>query len=159
MILYEGIVDTFKKISDEHLQVNYFESGKIVDFQKNNDSKDVIYPAVFLEEGIVNVGMNDSYRGSIIYTLRLWCLDAVERDLSNRTKVKSDCMMILLDYMAAWEQLSALDIELGAFLNKPYTASIDFIQDSNEDATAGAVATIQIKTPLNNKYCEIPINE
>jgi len=109
MVRYKTIIDDFKTICENHLQINSFGVGDLrqlgyflqlntdEDKEKvsNEGSKSPTYPLVFIVPQPINRD-----RRTIQYSFNVLVMDIIKDDMSNEIDVHNDTIMIAEDILA-----------------------------------------------------------
>ena len=136
-------VKSLNDIANNHLQINHFFFGDEWDFATSGT---VNCPAMItvLEPAI--------WEGSTItHTLKIYIGDLVQKDLSNKVEVLSDCQLIALDVIY---QLQNPDYEW-VLINKNSITLNDF-EDSFDCELYGYWFQIKLKLSAPYDRCAIP---
>jgi hypothetical protein len=137
------IVKTLNEIADNHLQINHFFFGEEWDFATSGV---VNCPAM------ITVLQPSVLEGSTItQNFKIYIGDLVQKNLSNKLEVLSDCQLIALDIIYQL-QLPVYDFVL---INKDNITLNDF-EDSFDCELYGYWFDIKLKLPAPYDRCAIP---
>ena len=105
---YNNVIDTFKNLGTNHLQISTTTVGDIFDIDLEKNTK---YPLMHLNP--VNV---QTRRTELVYNFQVFIMDLVEPDGSNEQEVYSDVLQICIDIIgilsnSKWQSQLALDIQ------------------------------------------------
>ena len=142
-LTYNEIIEVFRTVADNHLQINYFGHGMIEDvntFQEEDDK----FPVLWVVPQ--STRFNDN---STVYRLRVLVFDIDKTSDDYRTEILSDTLQILGDVI---KYLKNEDWDY-ALLNQQNC--IPFVQKF-VDYCAGWYSDIEIDTVSNNNPCNIP---
>ena len=160
MITYKNIVDDFNTIATNHFLINSFHSGLLdeVDINKLNDFD---FPILYVEPGNTNID-----KGVLTYTFKVFTINLVKEDLSNREEVWSEMLQIMQDVISEFRQNLSVQtandpgkkfsyIPNEVVLNLPINAEPFSVRFSNMLTGWNATFTMQVNN--NNSLCDAPI--
>lgn len=160
MITYKNIVDDFNTIATNHFLINSFHSGLLdeVDINKLNDFD---FPILYVEPGNTNID-----KGVLTYTFKVFTMNLVKEDLSNREEVWSEMLQIMQDVISEFRQNLSVQtandpgkkfsyIPNEVVLNLPINAEPFSVRFSNMLTGWNATFTMQVNN--NNSLCDAPI--
>jgi hypothetical protein len=85
-------------------------------------------------------------------------MDIVRKDESNENEVKSDCVQILIDLIAYFEQLNTeLNNVNWNKVQLVRSSTVEMFTERFEDELSGASIQLGLRFPQNYNQCEIPI--
>ena len=150
---YNNVIDTFKNLGKNHLQISTTTVGDIFDIDLEKNTK---YPLMHLNP--VNV---QTRRTELVYNFQVFIMDLVEPDESNEQEVYSDVLQICIDIIgilsnSKWQSQLALDI------NAPvYFAEGDFtlepFKERFDQSVTGWTFTIGLTVENSFQTCEVPM--
>tara|TARA_B000000532_G_scaffold111986_3_gene89980 strand:- start:944 stop:1453 length:510 start_codon:yes stop_codon:yes gene_type:complete len=160
MITYKNIVDDFNTIATNHFLINSFHSGLLdeVDIEKMDSSN---FPILYVEPGNTNID-----KGVLTYTFKVFTMNLVKEDLSNREEVWSEMLQIMQDVIAEFRQNLSVQtandpgkkfsyIPNEVVLNLPINAEPFSVRFSNMLTGWNATFTMQVNN--SNSLCDAPI--
>lgn len=145
MATYNNVLASLSGICSRHAQINTFYYGGQSDFQTTAE----LYPAVILSDAQgSSVGA-----GEIKLNFLLFVIDLLNKDYSNMSDVKSDCLQIFCDLLAHLKD----DEETYDFMMDSDLVYIQPVEEVQDDILAGWVAQITITIPFQGSNCINPI--
>ena len=149
---YIQIIDTWKQIATNHLQVKTFTTGDIFEV----DANEVVFPQVHLITEQAQLSKHE-----LTFNFKLISMDLVEPDESNEDDVLSDTLQYIQDFIAVWK-------------NDVQSAAPSFIIDSQvyrisenvncqpfterfDTSVSGWIADFQISVDYDANACIVPI--
>ena len=152
---YNNVIDTFKNLGTNHLQISTTTVGDIFDIDLEKNTK---YPLMHLNP--VNV---QTRRTELVYNFQVFIMDLVEPDGSNEQEVYSDVLQICIDIIgilsnSKWQSQLALDI------NAPvYFAEGDFtlepFKERFDQSVTGWTFTIGLTVENSFQTCDVPMTD
>jgi len=151
MKTFKAVVDQFKKVCDEHKQLNSFTFGDIFEVDLSNEMD---FAKAHLIEQPATINSRD-----FVFTFDLLIMDLVAADGSNETDVLNDTFLILADVYREFKN--------GLGKANPVIDSRDYVisdsiscepfTDRFENLLAGWKGTISVTVPSHNNACNSPI--
>jgi hypothetical protein len=146
---YLEIVNSFKAACNSHLAINSFGEGAI---NQLNNIQNIKYPYCFLRP-ISSTGLllnNDGYGSGRSLTLELYLLDIPKISDEDQTKLMSNCEQYVYDVLSYFN-----------FGPETYNMVVTMtglvpLYEAFDDRTTGWMATLEIKTPFIQDYCNFP---
>lgn len=137
------VVKSLNDFADDHAQIGHFFFGQEPNFDTSGTTNGVSM--------IVDTEPHPLSESTLTYTFKVYMGDLVHKDLSNRTEVLSDTLLIMLD-LIAWAQHPDRD---WAFER---SSTITEFDDSFDCEMYGHWAIIKLKTSSPFDRCAIPTN-
>lgn len=145
-ISYNQLIDYIENFSDNHLQLQRFGEGfradiNVISTEENN------FPILYVEP--LSHTMQDWVQR---YRIRIYCLDLLQQDKSNRRDILSDCLQILNDLYKYIKNDSQNNFDV---TNIPTSLPI---QNISIEGIGGWSSEFEILVTLNDKDCDIPLD-
>lgn len=145
------IIALTKSYVAAHKQLNTFQFGDPWEFA---ESEDVLYPALYMVNGNVNVDGK-----TLTHTFNLLICDRIDYNKDNpadsnsqENEVLSDMREVALDILALFNNASNRD---NFYLVQ--TSTLEPFTEQFKDWTAGWNLTIQLKQPMLYNRCQVPL--
>lgn len=150
---YNQILDMWRKLGNNHLQVKTFTVGDIFEVDANT----VVFPQVHLITEQASMTPHQ-----ITYNFKLIAMDLVEPDESNEDEVLSDCLQYIQDFIAVWKNgvtsasptftIDSQDYRISENVScNPFTERFD-------TRVSGWVGDFSISVDYSANACVVPIN-
>jgi hypothetical protein len=169
MVRYKTIIDDFKSICENHLQINSFGVGDLrqlgyflqlntdedKDKVSNEGSKSPTYPLVFIVPQPISRD-----RRTITYTFNVLVMDIIKDDMSNEIDVHNDTIMIAEDILAQFGY--GVSPQQGNFYDKYEIitpTSITPFSESFDDYVSGVNLTITLLVDSPLDRCISPFKD
>jgi hypothetical protein len=147
---YNQLIDFINEFADNHLQIKSFGEGfrpTLNTYVTENEN----FPILFVEP--LSHTMNNWVQQ---FRIRVYCLDALNKDISNRRDVISDCLQILNDlYKYIINNGSTLGQNEFNVVGTPTSFPSSNI---TPEFFSGWFAEYVIEVTLNDRDCDIPLN-
>ena len=145
-ISYNQLIDYIENFSDNHLQLQRFGEGfradiNVISTEENN------FPILYVEP--LSHTMQDWVQR---YRIRIYCLDLLQQDKSNRRDILSDCIQILNDLYKYIKNDSQNNFDV---TNIPTSLPV---QNISIEGVGGWSSEFEILVTLNDKNCDIPLD-
>src|SRR3989304_4313174 len=143
-----NIVDAFKTIADNHLQIHSFGFGNIAEIATSGT---INYPLLYVEaDGLV------AKKGEVGFKFKLLIMDIVDKDKTNEKDILNDTSQILLDIFSEF-YIGGFGYgqDYGFELRQNDIAAVNFL-DRFDEEVAGWEAGVTIWSPFNWNRCAIP---
>lgn len=145
-ISYNQLIDYIENFSDNHLQLQRFGEGfradiNVISTEENN------FPILYVEP--LSHTMQDWVQR---YRIRIYCLDLLQQDKSNRRDILSDCIQILNDLYKYIKNDSQNNFDV---TNIPTSLPV---QNISIEGVGGWSSEFEILVTLNDKDCDIPLD-
>jgi len=145
-ISYNQLIDYIENFSDNHLQLQRFGEGfradiNVISTEENN------FPILYVEP-LSHTMQNWVQR----YRIRIYCLDLLQQDKSNRRDILSDCIQILNDLYKYIKNDSQNNFDV---TNIPTSLPV---QNISIEGVGGWSSEFEILVTLNDKDCDIPLD-
>ena len=145
-ISYKQLIDYIENFSDNHLQLQRFGEGfradiNVISTEENN------FPILYVEP--LSHTMQDWVQR---YRIRIYCLDLLQQDKSNRRDILSDCIQILNDLYKYIKNDSQNNFDV---TNIPTSLPV---QNISIEGVGGWSSEFEILVTLNDKNCDIPLD-
>lgn len=141
MYTLNQIFNLIETEANAHQQIAQYGRGDVWEIQP----KELDYCVLWAIEENVSVSER-----TLIYNIRLICMDRVLPAEENEEEVMSDTLSILLDFVAYFRQLHTEDISIQD------SVSLDPFTERFDDKVSGHACTISIKQPYSYNSCVIP---
>lgn len=145
-ISYNQLIDYIEDFSDNHLQLQRFGEGfradiNLISTEENN------FPILYVEP-LSHTMQNWVQR----YRIRIYCLDLLQQDKSNRRDILSDCLQILNDLYKYIKNDSENNFDV---TNIPTSLPV---QNISIEGVGGWSSEFEILVTLNDTDCDIPLD-
>lgn len=145
-ISYNQLIDYIEDFSDNHLQLQRFGEGfradiNLISTEENN------FPILYVEP-LSHTMQNWVQR----YRIRIYCLDLLQQDKSNRRDILSDCLQILNDLYKYIKNDSQNNFDV---TNIPTSLPV---QNISIEGVGGWSSEFEILVTLNDTDCDIPLD-
>jgi hypothetical protein len=143
---YNQIIDFINDFADSHIQIKRFDEGfraDLNDFAKEDNNFPLLYA-----EPINQVITNQIQR----YRIRLYCLDLLAIDKSNRRDILSDTLQIMNDFYNHVKNELSYDYNIS---NSPTCIPV---QNITIEGIGGWQTEFEIEVVANQQGCDIPKN-
>lgn len=145
-ISYNQLIDYIEDFSDNHLQLQRFGEGfradiNLISTEENN------FPILYVEP-LSHTMQNWVQR----YRIRIYCLDLLQQDKSNRRDILSDCLQILNDLYKYIKNDSENNFDV---TNIPISLPV---QNISIEGVGGWSSEFEILVTLNDTDCDIPLD-
>jgi len=152
-VSYNQVIKQLNDFADSHKQVKSFGNGYLWEVVQHDQLQNFNYPLMWIVDQAAAVG-----DGDFTWNFQVIVMDIVRKDESNENEVKSDCVQILIDLIAYFEQLnSELNNVDWHQVQLVRSGSIDMFTERFEDELSGASIQLGLRFPQNYNYCEVPI--
>lgn len=146
---YNQILDMWRKLGNNHLQVKTFTVGDIFEVDANT----VVFPQVHLITEQASMTPHQ-----ITYNFKLIAMDLVEPDESNEDDVLSDTMQYIQDFIAAFRNGagagSQFPMTQGEFVISD-TINCQPFTERFDTSVSGWVADVQISVDYDASACDM----
>jgi hypothetical protein len=133
-LTYNQVIKQLNDFADAHKQIKSFGNGNLWEVVQHDQLSNFNYPL-------------------------MWINDQSATDESNENEVKSDCVQILIDLIAYFEQLNATNNNVNwNQVQLIRTGSVEMFTERFEDEVSGATLQLGLRFPQNYNFCEIPIS-
>ena len=145
-ISYNQLIDYIEDFSDNHLQLQRFGEGfradiNLISTEENN------FPILYVEP------LSHSVQNWVQrYRIRIYCLDLLQQDKSNRREILSDCLQILNDLYKYIKNDTNNNFDVS---NIPTSLPV---QNISIEGIAGWSSEFEILVTINNNICDIPLD-
>jgi hypothetical protein len=145
-ISYNQLIDYIEDFSDNHLQLQRFGEGfradiNIISTEENN------FPILYVEP------LSHSVQNWVQrYRIRIYCLDLLQQDKSNRREILSDCLQILNDLYKYIKNDTNNNFDVS---NIPTSLPV---QNISIEGIAGWSSEFEILVTINDNICDIPLD-
>jgi hypothetical protein len=145
-ISYNQLIDYIEDFSDNHLQLQRFGEGfradiNLISTEENN------FPILYVEP------LSHSVQNWVQrYRIRIYCLDLLQQDKSNRREILSDCLQILNDLYKYIKNDTNNNFDVS---NIPTSLPV---QNISIEGIAGWSSEFEILVTINDNICDIPLD-
>jgi hypothetical protein len=145
-ISYNQLIDYIEDFSDNHLQLQRFGEGfradiNLISTEENN------FPILYVEP------LSHSVQNWVQrYRIRIYCLDLLQQDKSNRREILSDCLQILNDLYKYIKNDTDNNFDVS---NIPTSLPV---QNISIEGVAGWSSEFEILVTINDNICDIPLD-
>lgn len=145
-ITYNQIISEFETFATNHKQINEFANGDLWEVVQHNKLTDFTYPLLFVTDSPAALG-----DGEITNSFNVLVMDQANEDIEN--EVKSDTLLILLDFIAYFEKLYR---DNWKYVSIQKSGSVEPFTERFDDTLTGWTININLKQPLQYDECQIP---
>jgi len=143
------VIKRFETYSTNHLMVNHFYHGDVVDFLSNGD---VEYVACFLE--LLSTDLSRTKKNTV-FKFRLWFADlenvSVKSETSNQD-INSDLTQIAQDYVS----LMQYDTDTNSDFQASTEATLQYYKEKFNDVVIAVSLDISVATKYAANRCQVP---
>jgi hypothetical protein len=147
---YNELIDFINEFADNHLQIKSFGEGTravLNTYVTENENFPILYVEPLSQTMI---------QWTQQYRIRVYCLDALNKDISNKRDVLSDCLQILNDL---YKYIKNYGLTAGEnnwnIIGNPVSFPSSNI---TPEYFGGWFTEFVIEVTLNDNDCDIPIN-
>jgi hypothetical protein len=101
-LTYNQVIKQLNDFADAHKQIKSFGNGNLWEVVQHDQLSNFNYPLMWINDQSATMG-----NGDFTWNFQVLVMDIVRKDESNENEVKSDCVQILIDLIAYFEQLNA----------------------------------------------------
>ena len=153
IVSYNQIIKQLNDFADAHKQVQSFGNGYLWEVVQHDQLQNFNYPLMWVVDQPATAG-----NGDFTWNFQVIVMDIVRKDESNENEVKSDCVQILIDLIAYFEQLnSELNNVNWNKVQLVRSSTVEMFTERFEDELSGASIQLGLRFPQNYNQCEIPI--
>ena len=150
---YNQVIKQLNDFADAHKQIKSFGNGNLWEVVQHNQLTNFNYPLMWINDQPASMG-----NGDFTWNFQVLIMDIVRKDETNENEVKSDCVQILIDLIAYFEQLNTTNNNVN--FNQVQlirSGSVEMFTERFEDELSGATLQLGLRFPQNYNFCEIPI--
>ena len=100
-VSYNQVIKQLNDFATNHKQVKSFGNGDLWEVVQHDQLTNFNYPLLWVVDQAASMG-----DGDFTWNFQVIVMDIVRKDESNENEVKSDCVQILIDLVAYFEQLN-----------------------------------------------------
>ena len=151
---YNNVIDTLKRLGENHLQISTTTVGDIYDIDLQKNTK---YPLMHINPVNVTTG-----RVGLTYNFQIFVMDLVDVGEYNEQQVYNDVLQTCIDIIAVlsnsqWQSQLAIDINAPVYFTEgDYT--LEPFTERFEQSVSGWVFQIGISVDNSFQSCEIPFS-
>ena len=152
-VSYNQVIKQLNDFATAHKQIQSFGVGQLWEVVQHDQLTNFNYPLMWVLDQAATMG-----DGDFTWNFQVIVMDIVRKDESNENEVKSDCVQILIDLVAYFEQLnSELNNVNWNQVQLVRSGSVEMFTERFEDELSGASVQLGLRFPQNYNYCEVPI--
>ena len=152
-VSYNQVIKQLNDFATNHKQVKSFGNGDLWEVVQHDQLTNFNYPLLWVVDQAASMG-----DGDFTWNFQVIVMDIVRKDESNENEVKSDCVQILIDLVAYFEQLNnELNNVNWNQVQLVRSGSVELFTERFEDELSGASIQLGLRFPQNYNYCEVPI--
>jgi hypothetical protein len=152
-VSYNQVIKQLNDFATNHKQVKSFGNGDLWEVVQHDQLTNFNYPLLWVVDQAASMG-----DGDFTWNFQVIVMDIVRKDESNENEVKSDCVQILIDLVAYFEQLNnELNNVNWNQVQLVRSGSVEMFTERFEDELSGASIQLGLRFPQNYNYCEVPI--
>jgi hypothetical protein len=152
-VSYNQVIKQLNDFATNHKQVKSFGNGDLWEVVQHDQLTNFNYPLLWVVDQAASMG-----DGDFTWNFQVIVMDIVRKDESNENEVKSDCVQILIDLVAYFEQLNnELNNVNWNQVQLVRSGSVELFTERFEDELSGASVQLGLRFPQNYNYCEVPI--
>ena len=152
-VSYNQVIKQLNDFATNHKQVKSFGNGDLWEVVQHDQLTNFNYPLLWVVDQAASMG-----DGDFTWNFQVIVMDIERKDESNENEVKSDCVQILIDLVAYFEQLNnELNNVNWNQVQLVRSGSVELFTERFEDELSGASIQLGLRFPQNYNYCEVPI--
>ncbi len=152
-VSYNQVIKQLNDFADSHKQVKSFGNGDLWEVVQHDQMQNFNYPLMWIVDQAAAVG-----DGDFTWNFQVFVMDIVRKDDSNENEVKSDCVQILIDLIAYFEQRTATTNNVDWLkVNIQKSGTMTSFTERFEDDLTGWSCGVSFTMPFNYDNCDNPL--